>query len=152
MGLRYLGKHPCPDCLVEKDNIWKMGRADDMATRAKSRGDDKYTDSWYTKIRRWIFREGRAPEGQSVKETPLWQESRATTQVSASPWLLATVLTFLQSAFSIRLSPLGVNPFKLFVPDVMHEFDLGVWKSTLTHLIRMVISQSDDSVQELDKR
>ena len=57
-----------------------------------------------------------------------------------------------KSAFSIRLAQYGINYFKLFVPDVMHEFDLGVWKSTFTHLIRVLIATGTDAVQELDRR
>ena len=34
----------------------------------------------------------------------------------------------------------------------MHEFDLGVWKSTFTHLIRILIATGTDVVQELDRR
>ena len=52
----------------------------------------------------------------------------------------------------MRLAQYGVNYFKLFVPDIMHEFDLGVWKSTFTHLIRILIATGTDAVQELDRR
>ena len=57
-----------------------------------------------------------------------------------------------QSAFSMRLALYGINYFKLFVPDIMHEFDLGVWKATFTHLIRILIAAGTDAVQELDRR
>lgn len=28
----------------------------------------------------------------------------------------------------------------MFVVDLMHEFELGVWKATFTHLIRMLMT------------
>lgn len=40
----------------------------------------------------------------------------------------------------------------MFAPDLMHEFELGVWKGTFTHLIRLLHSQGDDAVQEFDWR
>ena len=37
--------------------------------------------------------------------------------------------------FAEGLSPLGFDLFSIFVVDLMHEFELGVLKSVLTHLI-----------------
>ena len=34
----------------------------------------------------------------------------------------------------------------------MHEFELGVWKAVLTHLIRILHSQGADVVAEFDLR
>lgn len=34
----------------------------------------------------------------------------------------------------------------------MHEFELGVWKATFTHLIRILIADARDGAQELDRR
>lgn len=55
---------------------------------------------------------------------------------------MLTLLTRLQSAFS-RFAwnlpkPLQFNHYRLFVSDVMHEFELGVWKAVLIHLIRIL--------------
>ncbi|KAG9120337.1 hypothetical protein FRC07_004206 [Ceratobasidium sp. 392] len=41
---------------------------------------------------------------------------------------------------------------RMLVPDVMHEFELGVWKSVFVHLIRMVESLGLETVQELNAR
>jgi hypothetical protein len=40
----------------------------------------------------------------------------------------------------------------MLIPDFMHEFELGVWKATLTHLIRILYAYGGDTVQELNKR
>ena len=40
----------------------------------------------------------------------------------------------------------------MFVPDLMHEFELGVWKAVLMHLIRVLIAAGGDLVQRLDER
>ncbi|KAI6113765.1 hypothetical protein EDD16DRAFT_1124651 [Pisolithus croceorrhizus] len=34
----------------------------------------------------------------------------------------------------------------------MHEFELGVWKATLVHLIRIIFEVGDDCIQEFNKR
>ena len=40
----------------------------------------------------------------------------------------------------------------MFVPDIMHEFDLGVWKATLTHLIRILYAAAGTRIQEMNSR
>jgi hypothetical protein len=59
----------------------------------------------------------------------------------------------LQNAFS-KLSPLGFNVFSSLVVDLMHEFELGVWKAIFIHLIRLLEAQGSSKgvVGELDQR
>lgn len=40
-----------------------------------------------------------------------------------------------QNAFSDRLQALGFNFFDMLVVDLMHEFELGVWKNLFNHLL-----------------
>jgi hypothetical protein len=40
----------------------------------------------------------------------------------------------------------------MFVPDLLHEFELGVWKSTFKHLIRILHAAGGDLIQELNFR
>ena len=40
----------------------------------------------------------------------------------------------------------------LFVVDLLHEFELGVWKAIFTHLLRILYAVGGDRIQELDKR
>ncbi|KAF8546009.1 hypothetical protein OG21DRAFT_1587857, partial [Imleria badia] len=60
------------------------------------------------------------------------------------------VQSFLASnVFSERLSKFGFNFYSMLVPDFMHEFELGVWKATITHLIRILFKAGeiqDDSL------
>lgn len=58
-----------------------------------------------------------------------------------------------QNAFADRLGrtfPLA----RMFAPDFMHEFELGVWKSLFTHLVRVLYAACPDgsAVQKLDAR
>jgi hypothetical protein len=58
---------------------------------------------------------------------------------------------FPQNAFS-RLRPLGFNLFEMLVVDLMHEFELGVWKALFVHLLRILFSINAASLHELDHR
>ncbi|EGO29002.1 hypothetical protein SERLADRAFT_433018 [Serpula lacrymans var. lacrymans S7.9] len=57
-----------------------------------------------------------------------------------------------KNAFAERLSPFGFDSFQISVVDLMHEFELGVWKSTFTHLICLLFSISHSAVADLDAR
>ena len=43
-----------------------------------------------------------------------------------------------KNAFSELLRPYGAEMFPLLVVDLMHEFELGVWKSVFIHIIRIL--------------
>jgi hypothetical protein len=58
----------------------------------------------------------------------------------------------LQNAFSHKLAPLGFNLFNMLVVDVMHEFELGVWKALFIHLLRILESADKALINELDCR
>lgn len=62
------------------------------------------------------------------------------------------LLTTLQSAFISALSQFGLDFFSLFVVDLMHEFELGVWKAVFTHLIRILHTQGTTVIAEFDRR
>lgn len=36
--------------------------------------------------------------------------------------------------------------------DILHEFELGVWKALLQHLIRMLHAAGEPEIVELDRR
>ncbi|KAH7916907.1 hypothetical protein BV22DRAFT_1027248 [Leucogyrophana mollusca] len=40
----------------------------------------------------------------------------------------------------------------MLVVDFMHEFELGVWKSTFTHIIRILVAHGGNSIQHLNQR
>jgi len=59
-----------------------------------------------------------------------------------------------KNAFVERLGP-AFNPSNMLVVDLLHEFELGVWKTLFTHLIRLLYAASggtDILVIELDRR
>jgi hypothetical protein len=63
-------------------------------------------------------------------------------------------MLYYQNAFVNSLGP-GFNPSRMLVVDLLHEFELGVWKALFTHLIRLLHAAgrgSNDLVIELDRR
>jgi hypothetical protein len=61
-------------------------------------------------------------------------------------------LNFSQNAFSVKLGPHGLDFYTIFVPDLLHEFELGVWKAVFTHLIRILYAAGGDGIQTLNER
>jgi hypothetical protein len=47
---------------------------------------------------------------------------------------------------------LGFNLFETLVVDLMHEFELGVWKSLFVHLLRLLQAIDSSLIHELDRR
>ncbi len=131
-----------------------MGTKNDMKKRTNNpREDSGFLASRIDMVRGWIFKNGAAPEGDRVKSTLLHRTSTTTTQVGRSLRLRSCALTLgVQSAFSIRFGEFGQNAYDLFVPDLLHEFELGVWKATFTHLVRLLIAVGGTAVHDLDER
>lgn len=40
----------------------------------------------------------------------------------------------------------------MFVPNLLHEFELGVWKAVFTHLLRILYAAGGDAIQKLNER
>lgn len=40
----------------------------------------------------------------------------------------------------------------MIVPDLLHEFELGVWKAVFTHLMRILHAAGGDAISTLNKR
>lgn len=58
----------------------------------------------------------------------------------------------MENAFSRKLGPLGFNLYDMLVVDLMHEFELGVWKALFIHLLRILQAYDKALLVELDRR
>lgn len=47
---------------------------------------------------------------------------------------------------------MGLDLFAMLVVDLLHEFELGVWKAIFTHLLRILESLKKNMLAELDRR
>jgi hypothetical protein len=57
-----------------------------------------------------------------------------------------------KSAFSDLLSKFEENLFVMFLVDLMHEVEIGVWKALLVHLLRILASIDESTLHEFDHR
>ncbi|TFK81828.1 hypothetical protein K466DRAFT_648231 [Polyporus arcularius HHB13444] len=99
------------------------------------RVDNRLTHRKIEAARKQIFERGAPPEGTAVEGM-----------------LQTLVADMAQSAFSDKLSEFGHDVYQMLVPDIMHEFELGVWKGIFRHLVRVLIAAGGDGVQRLDAR
>ena len=58
----------------------------------------------------------------------------------------------MQNAFTEWLSQLGFNIHPTLVVDILHEFELGVFKSILKHLLRLIYTVDPNHINMLNKR
>ncbi|KAG8951240.1 hypothetical protein FRC03_012586 [Tulasnella sp. 419] len=134
--IRDQGTCPCPRCLVSKESICGLGNLNDKITRiTRQRVDDEDRQLTVLRAQQLIYNHRAAFSNKNV-ESLLFPQSLVPTQ----------------NAFSLKLSPFGFNFFPMLVVDLMHEFELGVWKSVFTHLTRILEACGNDLLQTLNER
>ncbi|PPQ76747.1 hypothetical protein CVT24_012267 [Panaeolus cyanescens] len=132
--IKFLENYPCTQCTIHKDHIHQLGTLRDRQRRQgkNQRSDNKMRQETIDKARRLIF-----VKGYSVSSTII------TELLAKYSW------TPIPNTFSDRL---GLNFYKMFVVDLLHEFELGVWKATFTHLLRILYVARADLLQVLNIR
>ncbi|KAG6913513.1 hypothetical protein DXG01_006243, partial [Tephrocybe rancida] len=134
-GIKDIGTWLCVTCRTTISQVLRLGtKLHDFTWSSKIRTDSVSQQSNIRKARRKIFKKGYVVNGKPIDN------------------VLGESLVPVENAFSQLLLPHGQNYFDLFVHDLMHEFELGVWRSVFTHLIRMLYTLGADSVAELDHR
>ncbi|KAG9079443.1 hypothetical protein FS749_008528 [Ceratobasidium sp. UAMH 11750] len=134
--IRDKGACPCPRCLVPLKLAHKMGTRSDMQMRTnKPRRDNIPRQKLIRRARDIIYTQHKAVDNAEVEDL-LRPQSFVPTE----------------NAFSKRLLPFKFDFFKMFVVDVLHEIELGVWKSLLTHLIRIIYSRGSETLAEFNRR
>ncbi|KAI0741837.1 hypothetical protein C8Q80DRAFT_1110314 [Daedaleopsis nitida] len=124
-----------PQLLTRKDELWEAGMLADIMRRAALRQDDPATHLKIARARRLILEQGFSITSKRVKDL-----------------LSEYSLTPTQNAFSVRLAPHGINLYQILAPDLMHEFELGVWRGIFDHLVRLIHAQGDKVIQEFNRR
>ncbi|PPR02076.1 hypothetical protein CVT24_011174 [Panaeolus cyanescens] len=134
---KYLAKCPCPRCTTQKKYIPALGTHADFQRRAHKRMDSGYRQFDVEAARKDIYQDGRGARSKAVKDK---LDSDSSLPV--------------RNAFSTRLFKHGFNFYDMFVPDLLHEFELGVWKAVFTHLMRILYATGANSnaIQTLNKR
>ena len=52
----------------------------------------------------------------------------------------------------MALSRFGFDFHRMLTVDLLHEVEIGVWKSAFTHLVRMLHACGADKIHEFNKR
>ncbi|KAJ3833589.1 hypothetical protein F5878DRAFT_665520 [Lentinula raphanica] len=134
-SIKNLGTHFCPRCTTEKKNASEMGTREDMARRQSCRRvDTRNRRKMIERAMKRFFKHGKGINSSSVDNE------------------LSDSMTPTRNAFSEAFHDLGLNYFRLFVNDILHEVELGTFKDLITHLIRMCHTMGKDTVQELNQR
>lgn len=123
-SIRDKGRCPCPRCRILLTDIDGLGTADDMKRRLElARTDDASKWQKVQKARHYILKKNYAISSDKVEGQ-----------------LKELSLTPTDNAFSKRLAPLGLgfNIYLALVVDLMHEFELGVWKTLFLHILRIL--------------
>ncbi|KIJ60703.1 hypothetical protein HYDPIDRAFT_98197, partial [Hydnomerulius pinastri MD-312] len=131
--IRNLGTCLCPQCLIPKDRVQDLSTDRDHQTHTRT--DNAQLHEKILNACRLIY-----DKNYSVD----------TTQVEALLKPESFVPTL--SAFSDRLHNTGFDLFVMLVVDLLHEFELGVWKAILIHLLRILDCSKKNMVHELDRR
>ncbi|KAL1712278.1 hypothetical protein EV715DRAFT_213948 [Schizophyllum commune] len=128
------GLCPCPRCFVAKTKLDRMGLVRDMKARLQSART--YLLDRVQWARKAIYKPAHLIGG-TVVDSSLKDYSAVPTE----------------NAFVQRLGP-DSNPSNMLVVDLLHEFELGVWKATFTHLIRILyaIDPKGSLVEILNER
>ncbi|KAF9033895.1 hypothetical protein BJ165DRAFT_1396369 [Panaeolus papilionaceus] len=134
--IKYLAKCPCPRCTTQKRFIPALGTHADIQRRSHKRVDNEHRNFDIEGARRDIYQHGKGAKSKAV-ENRLGGDSSIP----------------VRNAFSERLLKYGFNFYEMFVPDLLHEFELGVWKAVFTHLMRILYATgSSNAIQILNKR
>ncbi|KAK7021661.1 GLOBIN domain-containing protein, partial [Favolaschia claudopus] len=132
--IKNLGGCPCPRCFITKDQIADMGSKADMRRRKNLRTDDSLWRGIIERVRGWIFGRGYRVNAAAVDRL-----------LSGQSWVPT------RNAFS-ALAEHGFNLFSMFVPDLLHEVELGIVKAFFTHVVRILYTLGIEVVDELNSR
>ena len=152
--IRNMGLCPCPRCTIPLSKVHLLGtKSDRKARTVLARLDNQQRKNLVSASREAIYGQNFDIDSAAV-ERMLKPQSLVPTSVSIcrdNRWFNAH-LRPLQNAFSERLSHFDLNFFLLFVVDLMHEVELGVWRALFVHLLRILEAIDESVLHELDRR
>lgn len=120
--------------------------------KSKARVDGLQRRELIQSARHFIYNMARPVNSDKV-ENLLKGESYVPTNVCRLLFSIGLKLNVLQNAFSDCFESIpGFNMFDMFVVDLLHEIEIGVWKSLFIHLLRLLQAVHPSHIQELDQR
>jgi hypothetical protein len=133
--IRDKGLCPCPRCSVPKAQFDNLGWVKDSEKRVK---EERSTNSLVANARNHIYNKGFSLTSAAI-ERMLKPTSLVPTIVCALSFVRPVIdPPPPKNAFTSKLGLFGFNPYRMLTVDFMHEFELGVWKTTFIHIIRVL--------------
>ncbi|KAF8835227.1 hypothetical protein BDN67DRAFT_1015721 [Paxillus ammoniavirescens] len=129
--IRDKGDCPCPHCLLPKSQFHRLGLLSDISARLTK--VHRYLQTQITAARDAIYKLGAPIKGADPEQN--------LKQCSA-----------FENSFVDRLGHLGFEIFPVLVVDLLHEFELGVFKSVFKHLLRILHATGPEPLIILNKR
>ncbi|KAJ3568500.1 hypothetical protein NP233_g5674 [Leucocoprinus birnbaumii] len=133
--IRFLGGCPCPRCKIKKDQIRDLGTDSDNAIREDVRCDNKERRSLVEKARILIFKKAKGVASACVEKL-------------LKPLSMVPTCNAFSADFLVKD---GFDYHRMFVPDLLHEFELGTWKAAFTHLMRSTIRRFSEDASAMKK-
>ena len=154
--IKFLAKCMCPRCLARKSKITQVGSKTDMRNRVKLERIDTEARCYDIEVvRKMLFEKGINISSVYIDRV-LSPTSAVPTRVRVHYYCTRQeILISLKNAFSQFANRLGkykFNFYQLIVPDLLHEFELGIWKAVFTHLIRILYAYGYDTIHHLNSR
>ncbi|KIK14700.1 hypothetical protein PISMIDRAFT_17112 [Pisolithus microcarpus 441] len=131
--IRDKGECPCPRCLLPKGNFSRLGLLSDLATRTAN--IRQYFCNRVIAARDAIYKLGAPIKGAALEQ-----------------FLKGMLLVPTLNSFAEILGPLGWNIFAMFTVNLLHEFELGVFKSVFRHLLRLLYAINPEAINILNMR
>ena len=156
--IKTLRSFPCLWCVISKDAIATLGTKSDMWKRESDKALHINNHPCRHNIelaQKWIYVDGKPLTSKCIEDllgmkslvpTWVWAHSLRLSKLILNEWYLS------QNAFSTRLGPYGLDFYMIFVPDLLHEFELGVWKAVFIHLMQILYAAGGDAIQTLNER
>ncbi|THU91115.1 hypothetical protein K435DRAFT_820952 [Dendrothele bispora CBS 962.96] len=134
--MTFLGECLCYNCLAKKSTVIQLGLKRDMQQRINNiRSDSQDLRDRVEDARKFIFEKGRAVKSDYVKHA-----------LGEGSW------TPVVNSFSKIFSEFGFDYIKMFAVDLLHEIEIGTWKSIPIHLLRLLFASNREMVDELNSR
>ncbi|THU90531.1 hypothetical protein K435DRAFT_864214 [Dendrothele bispora CBS 962.96] len=131
--LTYSSDYP-ENCLVKKHMVIQLGLKRDMQRRVSlPRADSTNLRKRVKDARKQIYEKGRAVKSDYVKHA-----------LGDGSW------TAISSVFSEVFFKYGFDYIKMFAVDLLHEIEIGTWKSIFVHFLRILFAIDRIQVDELD--
>ncbi|KAG7093235.1 hypothetical protein E1B28_006921 [Marasmius oreades] len=133
--IKFLAQHPCPLCLLKKEDMHRLGTKADMKTHETlAREDSDDLRKAIKKARQLIFDHGYSVSSRRVQDL--------LGKYSAQP---------IQSAFSKLYQPHGLNHFLMYPPDQFHD-NTGRSSDYQKHNVRILQATNKSHVEYLNWR